>query len=361
MESQRALFDEGLAHEEDEEETQSKTKKSRGPLIKTARYEGNKWGGKYLRAPKIFFTIQEKGRGKLVRLGDIAEVRFGIKTGANEFFYLDEEKIRQWGIESEFLKPVILRPAEIVTPVVRREHLGFMMFSTNASRAELKGTNAEAYVRWGESEGFHQTATCRARGKDWYRLPPRAPADLVIPIINKMRLVTGINKAKAQVDHNLVELRAKHKIDAEVLAALLLGSFNFLLRHIEGRSYGRMLKVETYEAARLVVLDPRALSANARTDLLTALEPLKHREIQWLTEEMNSPEREAFDRAWLAVHGFTTEREQTRAIAEIREAVEKLSAGMDAQEQDWVKVRDDVRALSNPQDRLKGKQRRQEG
>ena len=28
----------------------------------------------------------EKGKDKLVRLGDIAEVRFGIKTGANEFF-----------------------------------------------------------------------------------------------------------------------------------------------------------------------------------------------------------------------------------------------------------------------------------
>jgi HAMP domain-containing protein len=86
---------------------------------------------------------------------------------------------------------------------------------------------------------------------------------------------------------------------------------------------------------------------------------LKAREIRWLTQEMNSPDREAFDRAWLAAHGFTTEREQNRALAEIREAVQKLSAGMDAQEQDWVKVRDEVRALSNPQDRLKGKQRGQ--
>jgi type I restriction-modification system DNA methylase subunit len=51
-------------------------------------YAGNKWGGKYLRAPDIFFTILEKGKDKLVRLGDVAEVRFGIKTGENVFFYL---------------------------------------------------------------------------------------------------------------------------------------------------------------------------------------------------------------------------------------------------------------------------------
>lgn len=54
-------------------------------------------GGKYLRAPDIYFTILEKGRDKLVRLGDIAEVRFGIKTGANEFFYLEDvtEKVEE--------------------------------------------------------------------------------------------------------------------------------------------------------------------------------------------------------------------------------------------------------------------------
>lgn len=38
------------------------------------KYEGNKWGGKFLRAPDIFFTILKKGRGKLVRLGDVAKV-----------------------------------------------------------------------------------------------------------------------------------------------------------------------------------------------------------------------------------------------------------------------------------------------
>ena len=50
------------------------------------KYTGDKWGGKYLRAPDIYWTIIEKGKDKLVRLGDIAEVRRGFTTGANEFF-----------------------------------------------------------------------------------------------------------------------------------------------------------------------------------------------------------------------------------------------------------------------------------
>ena len=51
------------------------------------KYAGDKWGGKYLRAPDIYWTLLEKGKDKLVRLGDIADVRRGFTTGANEFFY----------------------------------------------------------------------------------------------------------------------------------------------------------------------------------------------------------------------------------------------------------------------------------
>ena len=65
------------------------------------KYVGSKWG-KYLRAPSIFFKILEKGKDLFVPLNAVAEVRFGIKTGANEFFYLTEEQIKAWGIEREF-------------------------------------------------------------------------------------------------------------------------------------------------------------------------------------------------------------------------------------------------------------------
>ena len=93
---QSALLEDGkvpLANSDDEEEGQAGAH-----LVATELpYKGNKWGGKYLRAPDIYWTIIEKGKDKLVRLGDIAEVRFGIKTGANEFFYLDESQSTTMG------------------------------------------------------------------------------------------------------------------------------------------------------------------------------------------------------------------------------------------------------------------------
>ena len=108
------------------------------------KYAGDKWGGKYLRAPDIYWTILEKGKDKLVRLGDIAEVRRGFTTGANEFFYLDAERIQEWGIESEFLKSVIKSPRECKSIRVEPSELKFKLFMCHADKAALW----QALLRW---------------------------------------------------------------------------------------------------------------------------------------------------------------------------------------------------------------------
>jgi hypothetical protein len=322
------------------------------------QYRGDKWGGKYLRAPDVYWTIVEKCSERLVRLSDVAEVRFGIKTGANEFFYLRPDAAREWEIEKRFLKPVILRPAEIVMPEVRREHLSTLLFLADQSRSELRGTNAEKYIRWGEKEGYSDTATCKARGRDWYRLELREPAAIVMPIVNKMRLVTGLNEAKAPIDHNCVEIRPKKHVEPVLLAALMLGAFNYLVRQAHGRSYGRMIKVETYEAADLLVLDPRSLEPGEINMLTRAFERIRTEPFAWLTEELKGSTRQAFDNVWLTLHGFASSEERATALSEIYAAVQSTSAEMNAQEEDWIGDRVAVRLDGNPQDVMKGKRTR---
>ncbi|MBC7195377.1 MAG: Eco57I restriction-modification methylase domain-containing protein, partial [Caldisericia bacterium] len=60
--TQKDLLLEGIDSEDKEE-----IKLMRG------KYEGGKWGGKYLRAPDIFWSILEKGKGKLIKLSEITE------------------------------------------------------------------------------------------------------------------------------------------------------------------------------------------------------------------------------------------------------------------------------------------------
>jgi SAM-dependent methyltransferase len=48
--------------------------------------------GKYLRADEVFFKVIERGSSRLLSLSKMANVRFGVKTGANEFFYVKGEQ-----------------------------------------------------------------------------------------------------------------------------------------------------------------------------------------------------------------------------------------------------------------------------
>src|SRR5262249_49947852 len=49
--------------------------------------KGLGWG-RYLRADDVFFKVLECGSTSLQSLSKMARVRFGVKTGANDFFYV---------------------------------------------------------------------------------------------------------------------------------------------------------------------------------------------------------------------------------------------------------------------------------
>jgi hypothetical protein len=169
--SQKELWEEGFDSEEQ-------------------KYVGAKWG-KYLRAPKIFFTILEKGKGKLVPLKQVAKVRFGIKTGANEFFYLTEEQIKKWKIEKEFWlhkdekgqwvpNYIIKSPRECHSILVKPEDLKYRILMIHKDKKDLKGTNVLKYIEWGEKKGYHKRPTCAARER-WYDLGVWEKPDFLWP------------------------------------------------------------------------------------------------------------------------------------------------------------------------------------
>ncbi len=113
---------------------------------------------------RYFLAKPEELHPLLVRLGDIAEVRFGIKTGANEFFYLQPvgrtvkevaELVGAQGaapqppvrvqngagwegeIEAGWLRPVIKSPREIRTLRVRLDDLQYLVFMPPEDVREL--------------------------------------------------------------------------------------------------------------------------------------------------------------------------------------------------------------------------------
>lgn len=163
-------------------------------ILQNGSYLGDKWGGKYLKAPDILFTIIDKGKDRLVALGDIAKVRFGIKTGANDFFYLTEDRIAEFEISNDYLRNTVFSFKEIRSIEQKDIDFRYRLFWCPYPKSKITNKNALNYIRWGETQnimikqgsnkgktitGYHNIASCKSR-KDWYAFSNEwAPADLI--------------------------------------------------------------------------------------------------------------------------------------------------------------------------------------
>ncbi|OGB62521.1 MAG: hypothetical protein A2Y94_07460 [Caldithrix sp. RBG_13_44_9] len=294
------LLEEGWEYPEVNEQKAKLPDKKGEKYFSAGKYAGNKWGGKYLRAPEIFFTILEKGKGKLVRLGDIAEVRRGFTTGANEFFYVEDvtdrhpdlsriqnlrhlksvEEIKQAGlrvikpskykladkyyilflIEEEYLKPVIISPRNSGTILIKKNILKNLIVLCYEAKKKIK-TNQNFildYIDWGEKQGYNKRSTCKSRSL-WYNLGARVFGEILFPMIHNERLVIFWNKEKIAVDHNLFEILSEKPIQ---LMITLSSSIQIFFRELFGRSnLGQgALKTEGIDINRFMVLNPDILN-----------------------------------------------------------------------------------------------------
>jgi hypothetical protein len=302
------------------------TGKSHGPLIKTARYIGNKWGGKYLRAPDIFFTILEKGKGKLVRLGDIAEVRFGIKTGANEFFYLEPTgnpapagylHVRNgagWEgeIEEEFLKPVIKSPRECRSILIKPEDLRYKIFMCHRDKSELKGTAALEYIRWGETQRYHERPSCRGRQR-WWDLGQQEPFDFVILRFRHERNWTPVNITPSLLAGDIMFVGSwSNRKAVNACNAIANSTFAVFISELLGRvNLGEGL-LTTYgpEILRFLAIHPSSLNPQTEEMLMQRFQLLITRDVLPIYDEIHQPDRRALDEVVFDVLGLTAgERE----------------------------------------------------
>ena len=255
-----------------------------------------KWG-QYLRGPNIYFEILEKCTDKLMPLDKVAKLRRGITTGINEFFYLTDDQIKHWGIEKEFLKPVIKSPKECAGIKLKRKDLKWFVFLCHKDKSELKGTNALKYIKWGEaqktSDGrlWPEVESVKGR-RNWYELPKRVPGLLLLPMVTGESLRCIVNACKAQVDHNLFEVISDDGYVLDALGVYLNSAVVFLQRELTGRvNLGDgALKVEGIDWERILV--PRKkLLVNVKKRAGKAFEEMNRRSIKDIGREAKRKDR----------------------------------------------------------------------
>ena len=315
------------------------------------KYVGAKWG-KYIRAPDIFFKILEKGKSLFVPLKEIADVRFGIKTGANDFFYLPKpgefnkffkaEMDENTGdlillskksgevmfrIEKEYwmhkvegdaeeLKKiyefvyvdsdgsvwipnyVVKSPQEVKKIVIEPKDLKNVVLMVHEDKEQLKGKNVLKYIEWGESQGYHTRPTCSSR-KRWYDLGSWKEADLVLSERIWSRFVTFVNSHKVYENKNLYGLLFREKIEHNILAALLNTTLSALLFELYGRvSLGEgILDIDVWMILKCPVVNPKQIQ-DKQDKIKRAFDKLYKRQIGTIFQEIgaNSPDEVSLDK-----------------------------------------------------------------
>jgi type I restriction-modification system DNA methylase subunit len=299
---------------------------------KKATYRGGKWGGKYLRAPDIYWTIQDKGSDKLVKLQELAKVRRGLTTGANNFFYVRVLDVRdgiasilcddgsKHTIEEEYVcEPVLVKAREIVRPHVSDNDLTHRLVNLDDSAAEKP--HAAQYIRWGVSKDYHLRPSTSSR-KLWYVVNPQESAHIAIPIGHKRRPVVAVLDSML-VSDNLVQVTCEDPTWINVIAGSVLSTWSMLVYEVSGRAnFGQgLLKTQTYEIGELPVLDPRKLSVDDRLKFEACFDSISRRPFRIIYDEVGLSDRDAIDCAFLETIGVIDATQRRHMVEELQQAV----------------------------------------
>jgi len=267
-----------------------------------------KWGV-YLRAPDVYFTILEKCTGKVVPLRNVADIRRGITTGINEFFYLRDEDVRHWRIEERFVRPVVTSTKEIPGLSVKGENLDYRVFLCGASKKELRGTGALKYIEWAEKhhpEWVKCPSVCN-RGS-WWSLPEREPNDFLLLRFRDKRHYTPANPEGHAIGDVVFVGSFREQEVKEVGCAFLNSVITALFAEVLGRANLGDGLLTTYgpEIGGLLLPTRKLLRSKgkAKEEVVKQFQRLARRDVLPIAEEVRRKDRKDFECAVLQLLGL---------------------------------------------------------
>ncbi len=251
-----------------------------------------------LRAPKAWLQFAEAAREFLVPLGELATIRRGVTSGANEIFYLNREQLAAWDIEASFLKPLLTARGRGGLGAVQVDAEELEQFALVVDR-DIELAEHPALQGYLESfSGAPERSSLRNRNP-WWALQPHSGQVFLCKAYGE-RFVQPYSAFPMVADQRMYCLQPKGGLNPELLAALLNSAPTFLALEALGRaSMGQgALEWTVGDAAKLPVLDIRGHRDPA--SVLAAFSKLSQRPIGKLAVESDMPDRVAFDDAVLA-------------------------------------------------------------
>jgi adenine-specific DNA-methyltransferase len=214
---------------------------------------------------------------QVTSLAHYGDTSLGAVTGANKFFTLSPDRVRELGIPrrdllrisppgSAHLRRLALTNTAMTTLGRRGEATWLLYPSSAPARATLE------YLALGEADGVDQGYKCRGR-TPWWRVPVLRAPDLFLTYMNADTARLTTNNAGARhlnSVHGVYAYPHLQQLTRELLPVASLNSVTLLSAEMVGRSYGGgILKIEPREADRWL-MPSVALLEEHREQLLGA-------------------------------------------------------------------------------------------
>ena len=312
----------------------------------------------YLRAPKIFI---EKMLPKLTyKLSDFAEIRFGIKTGANDFFcikdvshlyeanyltnpkkfetggidcrtaedlrrkgliYIENEGGERFVIDVKDVAPMIRSPTELDSYVIKRTPS--LIFKPNPPHRP--GPHSALYIRWGEEKtievtkgkdagkklkGYHKLSSTIGHRPFWFNVPELPPARVISHKFFHDRHFVSFSPASVLADHTC-DLIYPRVIDGRTLWLAMNSTIFYLAKELFGlRMGGAALQILTGDYNEIPIPDLRPIRFDDTLATSFDRKPLRYR------DELEQSDRKELDLTLLTAMGFSEPRKLLPQIYE---------------------------------------------
>lgn len=217
-----------------------------------------KWTKYYLGPSEVSFLRALRQDKRIQNLGEMAEVDVGVVTGQNDFFILNADDVNQRKLQ-EHVIPIVTRSNHLEGLCfsakdwrnLSTKKLPYAMFYPKNAEVEELPLDAQAYIKYGEENSFHQGYKCSIR-KRWYIVPSvHVPNGFLLRQVHAYpKLILNTSRATSTDTIHRVSFRLGQ--NRKAITSAFINSLTFAFSEITGRSYGGgVLTFEPSEAERL--------------------------------------------------------------------------------------------------------------
>ena len=298
------------------------------------RYVGAAWRSRYLRSPKAAITLAN--RPDFCPLNELANIRLGLKSGSDKFFFLNvtdsrpvdslfstrAKKVRINGlgnwegdIDSRDLRPAVLNPHRLEREdgsrcfVIPRSTGTVYLFA----RDQAPSADLSAYVSYAEMQGIDDLPLVKSNGSTgrWYRQVRSAvTSQWVMPYNSQYDFGAWENPHQSVLNGRFVGVDAKDGVDAQLLGAVLNSTFVAMGRLMQGVPTGTEGAIDVGPpAARLIAVpDVRQMDPSTIGEIQDVVEKLRSQNVMPPAPDADGsvmPIRRELDVAILVALGLT--------------------------------------------------------